>query len=319
MKAIDCEKYGSTNGLVVKELEIPIPKNNEVQIKIYATSVHIGDTRIRRVDPFFVRLIFGLINPRENLVLGLEVSGVVSAIGKNVSKFKVGDLVFTLTGFGLGGYAEYICLPERVEEGTQERKGLIEIKPNNLSYEESAVIPAGCLTALKNIQKTKIENNMKVMVYGASGSLGTFFIQLLKRFNVEITAVCSKKNFEIVRSLGADKLIDYTVENIYDKEDKYDIIYDAVMKINKKRVRHLLKKGGVYLNNSGLPPIVENDLYQIRRMIEDNQIKPVIDRNFVLDDIREAHKYVDSGHKVGNVSITNVNRNGICLTIASTG
>jgi len=304
MKAIVCEKYGSPDGLIVKELDIPIPKDNEVQIKVFATSAHVGDTRIRRVDPFFVRLIFGLINPRKNLILGIEVSGVVSAIGKNVKKFKVGDSVFALTGFGLGGYAEYICLPETVKAGTQEKKGVIAIKPNNLSYEESAVVPAGCLTALKNIQKVKIENYMKVMVYGASGSLGTYFIQLMKRFGVEVTAVCSQKNFEIVRSLGADNVLDYTVENIYERNEQYDIIYDAVMKMKKGKAKQLLKKGGVYLNNSGLPPIVENDLYQIKKMIEENSIKPVIDRNYVLEDIREAHKYVDSGHKVGNVSIT---------------
>jgi len=304
MKTIVCEKYGSPDGLVVKELDVPIPKDNEVQIKIYATSAIIGDTRIRRTDPFLVRLVFGLINPRKNLILGLEVSGVVSAVGKNVKKFKIGDSVFALTGFGLGGYAEYICLPETVKAGTQEKKGLIALKPDNLSYEESAVVPAGCLTALKNIQKVKIEKNMKVMVYGASGSLGTYFIQLVKSFDVEITAVCSKKNFELIRSLGADKLIDYITENIYERNEQYDIIYDAVMKMNKKRLRHLLKEDGVYLNNSGLPPIVENDLTIIKQKIEDNKIKPIIDRNYVIDDIREAHKYVDSGHKVGNVSIT---------------
>jgi len=304
MKAIVCEKYGSPNGLRVKEIETPFPKNNEIQIKVYATSAHIGDTRVRRVDPFLVRLIFGLINPRKNLVLGLEVSGIVSAIGPNARKFKVGDSVFAFTGFGLGGYAEYICLPETVRDGKQEWKGLIALKPTNLSYEESAVIPAGCLTALKNIQKQKIEKGMKVMVYGASGSLGTYFIQLLKKYEVEITAVCSTKNFEVIRSLGADKLIDYTIENIFEGNEKYDIVYDAVMKMNRKKVKTILKKNGVYLNNTGLPPIIENDLYHIKQLIEDKKLKPIIDRNYSIDDIREAHKYVDTGHKVGNVSIT---------------
>jgi NADPH:quinone reductase-like Zn-dependent oxidoreductase len=304
MRAVICTKYGPPEVLQIKEVEKPKPKENEVLIKIHATTAHIGDTRIRRVDPFLVRLIFGLFRPKKDLILGLEISGIVESVGKNVKSFKKGDKVFALTGFGLGGYAEYRCLPEKVKEGTQQRKGLVALKPENLSYEEAAAIPAGGLTALKNLQKANIRKDQKILINGASGSLGTYAIQLAKYYGAEVTAVCSAKNFKLVKSIGADKIIDYTKEDFTKKQDKYDIVYDAVMKSKPAKCRKILKGNGIFLNNSRLPKIEEEDLLFLKDLIEKNKLKPVIDRTYSIDEIVEAHRYVDKGHKKGNVVIT---------------
>jgi len=303
MKAVICTQYGSPEVLQIKEVEKPKPKNNEVLIKIYATTAHIGDTRIRRVDPFLVRLIFGLFKPKKNLILGLEISGIIEDIGKNVKSFKTGDKVFALTGFGLGGYTEYRCLPEKVKEGTQERKGLVAFKPENLSYEEAATIPAGGLTALKNLQKANIAKGHSILINGASGSLGTYAIQLAKYYGAEVTAVCSAENFELVKSIGADKVIDYTKDNFTQSQDKYDIVYDAVMKSKASECRKILKSNGVFLNNSRLPKIKGEDLLFLKELIENNKLKPIIDRTYSIEEIVEAHRYVDKGHKKGNVAI----------------
>ena len=304
MKAVICTQYGPPEVLQIKEVEKPKPKDNEVLIKIYATTAHIGDTRIRRVDPFLVRLIFGLFRPKKNLILGLEISGIIESVGKNVKLFKKGDKVFALTGFGLGGYAEYRCLPEKVKEGTQQRKGLVALKPENLTYEEAATIPAGGLTALKNLQKANIGKGHKILINGASGSLGTYAIQLAKYYGAEVTAVCSAKNFELVKSIGADKVIDYTKEDFTKKQDKYDIVYDAVMKSKASKCRKILKSNGVFLNNYRLPKTKEEDLLFLKDLIEKNKLKPVMDRTYSIEEIVEAHRYVDKGHKKGNVAVT---------------
>ena len=304
MKAVVCEKYGQTDGLVIRDIKAPNIKDYDVLIKINATTAHIADTKIRKADPFYLRLIYGLIKPRKNLVLGLEIAGVILSIGKKVKKYKIGDEVFAFTGFGLGGYAEYICLPEVVKAGSHTIKGLITLKPRNLSFAEAATVPSGCLTALKNIQKANIQNGSTILIYGASGSLGTYAIQLAKYYGAKITAVCSSRNFDLVKSLGATELIDYTITDIYSINRKYDIVYDAVMKLNKSKIKKIINNNGSYLNNSGLPAIEEKDLVQIKELLEQNIIKPVIDKIYTLDDIREAHRYVDNGHKVGNVAIT---------------
>jgi len=304
MKAVICTKYGPPEVLQIKEVEKPVPRDNELLIKVFATTAHIGDTRIRRADPFLVRLMFGLFKPRKNYIPGIEISGEVESLGKNVRSFKKGDKVFGLTGFGGGGYAEYRCLPETVKEGTQERKGQVVIKPENLSFGEAAAVPAGALTVLKNMQKANIKNGDKILVNGASGSLGTYAIQLAKMYGAEVTAVCSSQNFDLVQSLGADAVIDYTKEDFTKKNEKYDIVYDAVMKTTKGRCRAILKDKGVFLNNNGLPKTVQNDLYILKELIEKKQFKPIIDRSYALNEVVEAHRYVDKGHKKGNVVIT---------------
>lgn len=304
MKAIVCVKYGPPEVLQKREVDKPKPKDNEVLIKVYATTVHIGDTRIRKTNPFLIiRLLFGLFKPRKNLILGLEVAGVIESIGKKVKLFKPGDSVFGLTGLRLGAYAEYCCLPEKVKDGTQERKGIIIKTPNNLPLKEAAAVPSGSLTALKNLQKANIKRNHKVLINGGSGSLGTYAIQLAKYFGAEVTAVCSAKNFELVKSIGADKVIDYTKEDFTKKDNTYDIVYDAVMKSSRKKCRNILNKNGVFVNNYWLSSIKEKDLLFIKTLIEKNKLEPVIDRTYSLSEAVEAHRYVDKGHKKGNVLI----------------
>ncbi|MBY0117955.1 NAD(P)-dependent alcohol dehydrogenase [Paenibacillus sp. FSL L8-0435] len=303
MKAVICTNYGPPEVLQMKEMEKPKPKDHEVLIKVFAATAHIGDTRIRRADPFLVRLVFGMLKPRKNLILGLEISGVIESVGKDVQSFKEGDKVFGLTGF-CGGYAEYICLPEKVKNGTGEKKGMVAIKPNHLSYEEAAVVPSGALTALKNLQKAKIKPGQKILINGASGSLGTYAIQLAKYYGAEVTAVCSKSNFGLVESIGADKVIDYTEEDFTQSETKYDIVYDAVIKAKPSQCQKILTPNGVFLNNSRLPKMEAADLLFLKELIEENKLKPIIDRTYALDEIVEAHRYVDTGRKKGNVAIT---------------
>ena len=313
MKAVICTEYGQPEVLKIVEVAKPTPKEHEVLVKIFATTVHIGDTRIRKANPFLVRLIFGLFKPKKNMILGMEISGEIEAIGKKVTSFKAGDKVFAYTGFKFGGYAEYICLPEKSKSFT--KNGLLALKPENLSFEEATTVPTGGLTALKNLQKANIGKGQKILINGASGSLGTFAIQLAKYWGAEVTAVCSEKNVELVKSIGADKVIDYTKTDFTKSNGKYDIVYDAVMKSTKAKCKNILKENGIFLNNSQLPKTEEKDLHFLKDLIENGEMKPVIDRIYSIEQIVEAHEYVDKGHKKGNVAITIVkveqNKNGV--------
>lgn len=305
MKAAIYEKYGPPEVLSLKEIEKPVPKDNEILVKVHATTVAAGDIRMRafKVPTKFwllMRLALGLTGPK-NKVLGMEVSGVVETIGKGVEKFRVGDEVFAATGFG-GGYAEYICLPETEVVG----RVVIEVakKPINLTFEEAAAVPIGGMTALAFLRKANIKNGQKVLVYGASGSVGTYAVQLAKNYGAQVTGVCSAANLELVKSLGADIVIDYAKEDFTTNGQSYDLVFDAVGKISRSHSKGSLTENGVFLSTWGSGGMEPNDLSTLSRLIEVGKLKAVIDRTYPLEQIVEAHRYVETGHKKGNVVIT---------------
>ena len=309
MKAVVCTKYGPPDVLQLTEIAKPVPGDNEVLIKIYATTCHIGDIRVRGlIIPFWqilpFRLYLGLLKPKRP-VLGMELAGDIESVGKNVTMFKEGDPVFALAGFGFGAYAEYICLPERPEERDIGKKGLVAIKPVNLSYEESAAVPGGGMTAISLLREGNIKSRQKVLIYGASGSVGTYTVQLARHFGAEVTGVCSTANLEMVKSLGADKVIDYTKEDFMESGQIYDVFLDAVGKVPAKQAKKVLKKKGIYLTTNNVSDNLKiGDLNFLKELIEAGEFKPVIDRGYTLEQIVEAHRYVEAGHKKGNVVIT---------------
>ena len=308
MKAIICTKYGPPEVLELQEVAKPIPKDNEVLIKIHATSCHIGDTRIRSFNvPFWqmipFRLFLGITKPKKS-ILGMELAGEIDSVGKEVKQFKPGEQVFALTGFTFGSYAEYICMAEKPKTGTIELKGLVSLKPANLTYGEAATIPAGALTSLKVLHTAKIKPGDQILVNGASGSLGAYAVQLAKYFGAEVTGICSTTNLEMVKSLGADKAIDYTKKDFTKSSQTYDIIFDAVDKTSRSRCKGLLKNKGIFIATNGLEKIKPKDLVFLRELIEAGKLKPVIDRTYSMEQIVEAHRYVEKGHKKGNVIVT---------------
>ncbi len=316
MRAAVYFQYGPPEVLQLKDVEKPTPKKNEILLKIKATAVNSGDWRLRKADPFAVRFIFGLIRPKIN-ILGSVFSGVVESVGEEVKHFKVGDNVFGHTDMSLGSYAEYKCLPENAS---------ITLKPENISHNEAAVIPFGGVTALHFIKKAMIKPGQKVLVVGASGAVGTAAVQLAKSFGADVTGVCSTANIALVHSIGADKVIDYTKEDFNKNGETYDVIFDAVKAISVSRcIKSLNKNGRLILSAAGMSEMLQGlwismtsnkkvmtgvinhkatDIIFLKELIEKNKFKPVIDRTYPLEQIAEAHAYVEKGHKKGNVVIT---------------
>jgi NADPH:quinone reductase-like Zn-dependent oxidoreductase len=316
MKAAVYTQYGPPEVLQIKEVAKPSPKANEILLRIKATAVNSGDVRLRKADPFAVRLFFGLVKPRIN-ILGSVFSGEVESVGKDVKLFKAGDQVFGHTNIRLGAYAEFICLPEH---------GSMALKPANISHNEAAAIPFGGVTALHFIRKAKIKANQKVIVVGASGAVGSAAVQLAKSYGAIVTGVCSTANIDLVKSIGADKVIDYTREDFMQNGEKYDLIFDTVNTISVAgAVKSIIKNGTIILSAAGMPEMLTGlwisitsnikvltgvishtsaDIIFLKELIESGKFKPVIDRTYTLEQIVEAHAYTEKGHKKGNIIIS---------------
>ena len=322
MKAIVCKKYGPPDVLQLKEVEKPVPKDNEVLIKVYATTVNRTDCATLRAKPFFARLFTGIFKPKKQIP-GTEFAGKIEAVGKNVTSLKAGDKVFGFDDQGLGAHAQYITIAED--------KALTTI-PRNITYEQAAASTEGAHYAYNFINKVNIKSGQKVLVNGATGAIGSAAVQLLQYFDVNVTAVCNTKNIELVKSLGANKVIDYTKEDFTKDEEKYHFVFDTVGKSSFAKCKPLLQSGGIYISsdlgylaqNVFLPlitpiikPLIGNKkivfpfptdikrtVLLIKKLIEEAKFKAVIDRKYPLEQIVDAYKYVETGQKTGNVVIT---------------
>jgi len=322
MKAAVYTRYGPPDVLEIKDVEKPVPADNEVLVRVHATTVCAADWRMRKADPFLIRLMNGLSAPKKIHVLGIEFAGRIESVGKTVTRFREGDEVFGATGFKFGAHAEYVCVPA---------DGVIEMKPANMTLEEAAAVFFGAVSALHFLRKAGIRAGQKVLVYGASGSVGVFAVQLAKHFGAHVTGVCSTRNVELVRSLGADEVVDYTKEDFSRAGRVYDIVCDTVGKSGFSRSLKSLVRGGAYvlIGYSGQLPsflgglvrgmwasatgaarviggvahAAAGDVTFLKGLIEAGTLRTVIDRRYSLDEIAEAHRYAEAGHKRGHVVI----------------
>jgi len=322
MKAAVYSRYGPPDVLEIKDVEKPVPADNEVLVRVHATTVCAADWRMRKADPFLIRLMNGLSAPKKIHVLGIEFAGRIESVGRAVTRFRERDEVFGATGFKFGAHAEYVCVPA---------DGVIEMKPANMTLEEAAAVFFGAVSALHFLRKAGIRAGQKVLVYGASGSVGVFAVQLAKHFGAHVTGVCSTRNVELVRSLGADEVVDYTKEDFSRAGRVYDIVCDTVGKSGFSRSLKSLVRGGAYvlIGYSGQLPsflgglvrgmwasatgaakviggvahVAAGDVSFLKGLIEAGTLRTVIDRRYSLDEIAEAHRYAEAGHKRGHVVI----------------
>ena len=303
MKAVICKNYGPPDVLSIENIEKPVPKSDELLVQVIAATVTSGVSVVRKgkhpqsiLLTVLLRLMFGITKPK-NKILGYEFSGVIEAVGKGVSQYKVGDKVFgTTTGLKQGSYAEYLCVPEKW------KRGVVSKMPDNLSFDQSAAVPIGAMTALHLLKKSDIKENQKIMVYGASGSVGTYAVQIAKYFKAHVTGVTSSANISLVQSIGADKMLDYTAGSLTGN-DKYDIVFDAVGKLKTSFAKKLLHKNGRFITVHSITQEKEDYMKLLISLIEQGKIKPVIEKVFSLEKIVDAHRLVDSGRKKGNVVI----------------
>jgi NADPH:quinone reductase-like Zn-dependent oxidoreductase len=316
MKAATYTQYGLPDVLQLSEVAKPTPKDHEILLRVKATAVNSGDVRLRKADPFGVRLFFGLLKPRVN-ILGSVFSGEVESTGRLVKRFKVGDQVFGHTDMRFGAYAEYITIAE---------SGSLALKPDSISHNDAAAIPFGGVTALHFLKKAKIKKDQTVLVVGASGAVGSAAVQLAKSYGAIVTGVCSTSNIDLVKSIGADKVIDYTKEDFTQNGETYDLIFDAVNALSVSRsLKSLDENGKMILSAAGMTEMLQglwismtsnrkvmtgvishsmDDINFLKALIEKGVFKPVIDRIYPLEQIAEAHAYVEMGHKKGNISIS---------------
>ena len=315
MKAIVYDTYGPPEVLRVDEVERPVPADDEVLIRVHATTVNRTDCHRRAAKPFLWRFFAGLLRPRHR-ILGGEMAGEVEAVGRGVTEFVVGDRVFGTTGPKLGGHAEYL---------TRRESGIVAHKPERLTFEEAAAIPDGFLSALTCLRRAGLKAGQSILVYGASGSVGTAGVQLARHYGADVTAVCNTANLELARSLGADRVIDYTQEDFTRNGETYDVVFDAVGKLTFRRCKRSLKPGGIYIATDGLrnfplslwtsrvgdkrvslplPDWKKEDIVFLKQLVDAGEYRPVIDRRYPLEQVVEATRYVETGQKVGNVVLT---------------
>lgn len=302
MKAAVYERYGPPEVVQIKDVPKPEPKAGEILIRVRAATVAAGDWRMRRPSPFLARLFNGLLRPKRAKILGFELAGDVESVGGGVSRFKVGDAVFGFTGFGFGAHAEYRCMVET--PASPAKQGLVTHKPANLSYEEAAAVPVGALTAEYFLKASGLTQGQTVLIYGASGSVGTYAVQLAKNLGASVTAVCSTANLNWVRELGADHVIDYTQERLAHPGRAYDVVFDAVGKLSSGTMKALMKKDGKRVSVKSMTQFEMGHLEKLRQLLADGKLKVIIDRRFPIQEIVAAHEYVEAGHKKGNVVIT---------------
>jgi len=299
MKAIVVTGSGPPEVLELRDVEKPVPRDNEMLVRVHASTVTIGDAIIRKMPRFLMGPMMILLGFKLKNIAGHELAGVVETVGRDIKSFSKGDHVFgTTTGLRSGANAEYVCIPE------VGGRGMVAGKPTNVSFGEAAAIPVGGLTALQILRSANVSNGDRVLIYGASGSVGTYAVQLAKCYGAHVTGVCSGPNLDLVRSIGADEVMDYTKEDFRKNGKTYDVVFDTVRKLKESGCRKSLGKNGVFLSCWSPTRESNEDLVKLKELVEAGKVRPVIDRTYPLERVVEAHRYVELGHKRGNVVIT---------------